>query len=224
MTFGSNVIVGNQGNGTASISAGTFSNTAGIFYVGVGNAQTGTLNVSGTASVSLNQLNLGYQTGTTSIVNLDGGILNINSQTGGAGGTAAVANTSTFNFNGGTLKAGAGFTTATGVSTVVKSGGAVIDTNGNNLVMSTALTTVAVAADWPRKVAASSPSTVPTPSPERPTSKVARSSLLSAARSPIPPASPSVREPCLMLPPWPQPPSRWADRKPLRAQGMLVAL
>ncbi len=135
------IVSNGTGAGTVNVSGGTFLDTAGIFYVGVVNTtgQVATLNVSGTSFVSLNQLNLGYQAGVTSVVNLNGGTLRLFNETGGNGGAASLG-TSTFNFNGGTLQAGASFTAPTAVSTVVNSSGAIIDTQNFNVTMPTALT------------------------------------------------------------------------------------
>ena len=95
--------------------------------------------MSGTGSVNLQQLNLGYQSGVTSVVNLNGGTLELFAETGGAGGSADLG-TSTFNFNGGILEAGAGFTAPTAVTTVVQSGGAFVNTNTFNMTIPTPLT------------------------------------------------------------------------------------
>ncbi|MFO1491993.1 MAG: autotransporter-associated beta strand repeat-containing protein [Kiritimatiellia bacterium] len=89
---------------------------------------SGTVNVSGTASVSVPGISMGWTTGSSAgTVNLNGGSLTV-----GAGNIAGGTGTSTFNFNGGTLKAGTsnaafmqGFTTAN-----VRNSGAIIDTNG----------------------------------------------------------------------------------------------
>ncbi len=138
MAFNNQVILGNQGTGSATISGGTFTQqTAGIFYLGV-NAG-GTLTISNTGSVSLLNLNVGYQSSSHATVNLNGGTLKLFNETvgGGSGGTGAG---STFNFNSGTLQAGATFTAPTAVSTVVQSGGAIIDTNTFNITIPTALT------------------------------------------------------------------------------------
>ena len=73
------------------------------------------------------------------IVNLNGGLLTA-TQVTGAGGT------SVFNFNGGTLQAAAGAQTAfmSGLTSVnVYSGGAIINTNGQNIAISQSLVTPA---------------------------------------------------------------------------------
>jgi fibronectin-binding autotransporter adhesin len=128
------------GPSTLNISGGTFTESGSNLYLGVGNTtgQVATLNVSGNAFMQLADLNLGYQAGVTSVVNLNGGTLRLFNETGGAASTASLG-TSVFNFNGGLLQAAASFTTPTAVTTVVNSGGAMIDTQSYNLTLNNAL-------------------------------------------------------------------------------------
>jgi fibronectin-binding autotransporter adhesin len=138
-----------------NVSGGTF-NSSGIYYLGVGGAAT--LSVSGTGIVNLTQLQagsssagtvnvtggalnisgaftMGVSTGGSSTANLDGGTLSTIKVTNGGNGTR------TFNFNGGTLKAGASSTTfMAGLTTAnVKNGGAIVDTNGFNITIGQSL-------------------------------------------------------------------------------------
>ncbi len=129
-TFLTQVNVANgTGAGTLNISGGSFWDAGGIFYLGFNNTtgNAAALNVSGTAAVTLKQLNLGEQAGVNSVVNLNGGTLRIYAESGGANTTTALG-TNTVNFNGGTLQVGANITTPNGMINVVQSGGAVIDT------------------------------------------------------------------------------------------------
>ena len=128
-------VANSNGAGTIAVSGGTFADTA-ILYVGLGTG-TGTLTTSGTGAVTLSNLQLAWQNGAASIVNLNGGSLTLSAEGyahSSSGGSA------TMNFNGGTLRLGASFAPPTQVSTVVKSGGAVIDTNGFNTTFAGALT------------------------------------------------------------------------------------
>ncbi len=118
-----NSLILNNGGVTASvtmtISGGAISflsgsNTAGIRYGGNAGANT------------------------TGVFNLDGGVVTVNKVFEQTVGTV----TSTFNFNGGTLKARRSNTDfMTGLNNaVVKSGGAIIDTAGNSVTLGQALT------------------------------------------------------------------------------------
>ncbi len=96
---------------------------------------TGTYNLNGgTLSLHSNTLNLDGGGGGTGTFNLNGGLLQ-------AVNIATSSGTTTFNFNGGTLQAGASSTTfMNGLSTAnVRNGGAIIDTNGNNITIGQAL-------------------------------------------------------------------------------------
>ena len=142
VTLGSGgFFIGNNpgGVGTANFSGGTFTGTTGATVVAVRNQ--GTINVSGSANVTLATLQMGLAAGapnTTSTVNLDGGRLTVDQVIRDTG-------TASFSFNGGTLAArGNNSSFMTGLSRAeVRSGGAVIDTGtfaitiGQSLLSST---------------------------------------------------------------------------------------
>lgn len=133
-TVGSFAVVGSfaGSQGTMNVSGGLFQ-TGGDRKMFIGETGTGTLNVSGTGHVLVNNnvtgdgFRLGVNGGSNGTVNLNGGTLEVAYIAKGGG-------TGTFNFDGGLLKVGsnhsgtnpfmAGLTTAT-----VLSGGVVIDTN-----------------------------------------------------------------------------------------------
>lgn len=144
-TVGSFAVVGSftGSQGTLNVNGGLFQ-TGGNRKMFIGETGTGTLNLSGTGHVLVDNnvtgdgFRLGVNAGSNGTVNLNGGTLEVAYIAKGAG-------TGTFNFNGGTLKVGgnhtgtnplmAGLTTAT-----VQSGGAVIDTNfATNAVISQSL-------------------------------------------------------------------------------------
>jgi autotransporter-associated beta strand protein len=121
----------------------------------VGQTSSGALNISGTATLNISgDVKIGRLNSTGSL-NISGGALNANSNIqvdNGAvhldGGTISTNTVygngpAAFHFNGGTLKAQSATTSfMTGFNTVdVESGGAVIDTNSNNVTISQALTT-----------------------------------------------------------------------------------
>lgn len=125
------ISTGTNGSGTVNQSGGTFNNTASLTFVGESwnGDGSGTWNLSGTGLANLGVVRLGNGGASKGTFNLDGGTLS----------ATQIATTSTgasnFNFNGGTLRAGAtqasfmqGLTAAT-----VKSGGAVIDSNNFNI-------------------------------------------------------------------------------------------
>jgi autotransporter-associated beta strand protein len=104
ITVNSNRITIGAGNnasiGVASLSGGTFTSTAGAF---VGENGNGTLNVSGTANVTLGNTQFaGNAVSLAGNLNLLGGTLNTNSITKGNSTATGVYR---LNFNGGTLKA-----------------------------------------------------------------------------------------------------------------------
>ncbi len=124
--------------GTVTVAAGGTMNVTGAGRFIVGTFSSGTLNVNGTANfLGTAPLRLGYSTGQTvnSIVNLNaGGLLATANAITIDNANAALA--ATFNFNGGTLRAGAaGLTllapTGTGTMTVTTSSTAsTVDPNG----------------------------------------------------------------------------------------------
>ncbi|MEO5917650.1 MAG: autotransporter-associated beta strand repeat-containing protein [Luteolibacter sp.] len=107
-----------------------------------------TYNLSGSATTNLGIINLGSQNVATSngTVNLDGGTLTVKQII--KGGAAA---TGTFNFNGGTLVANTGATAATfltGLSASnVRNGGALINSNGQDITIGQVLQHSAIGAD-----------------------------------------------------------------------------
>ena len=148
---GSGSLTVNTGAGDLNVSdlagsTGTL-NTAGTvaatnLYVGKNNdnltsAATGTVNQSGgTVTVSgANGVILALNQNAVGTYNLDGGTLTTQKISKGGGATG------TFNFNGGTLKATAASATfMTGLTTAnVRNGGAIFDTNSNNITVGQAL-------------------------------------------------------------------------------------
>ncbi len=128
-------VIGNVLDGTLTVSGGSFIGTDAGTGVGI-NATSGTsiLTVSGSGSATVATLTLGAL---SSVVNLNtGGTLAANSISSGTG-------TSTFNFNGGTLVARTGTNAFMNGLTkaYVLSGGAKIDTNGNDITIGQALLT-----------------------------------------------------------------------------------
>ncbi|MES2661240.1 MAG: autotransporter-associated beta strand repeat-containing protein [Verrucomicrobiota bacterium] len=130
-----------ESSGTLTISGGTFTQAAAGRFIHVGELGSGTLTISGTGSFVANSVTgviISDNDTDTSTINLDGGTLTATAvldQTAAAGPSA-------FNFNGGLLKAGSGAnaTFMNGIDTVtVKSGGALINSNGNNIAINTAL-------------------------------------------------------------------------------------
>jgi autotransporter-associated beta strand protein/T5SS/PEP-CTERM-associated repeat protein len=120
------------GTGTVDISGGTLTSAAALI---VGEAGAGTLNISGSATVTSNgdAVFIGNNPTGNGTVNLNGGTLVAKRLTEGAtGGISAVT------FNGGLLKAAAGansnFISGLNTATVL-SGGAFIDTSGQNLTI-----------------------------------------------------------------------------------------
>ena len=130
-------------NATMNVSSGSIT-TSGDFNVSDVGTSTGALNVSGTGLVSANgpSLYIAKTSGTTGTVNLDGGTISTNHVGGAAGvpNSPALGN-STFNFNGGTLQARTSDSVFMQNLTRanVRNGGAIIDTNGFNVVVDQAL-------------------------------------------------------------------------------------
>jgi fibronectin-binding autotransporter adhesin len=138
LAMGANLYIGRNGArvGTLNVS-GTGgevnqTNAAANFFVGF--AGDGTLNVSGNAAVtaaSNNGVVLGQNASGVGTVNLTGGTLTAKRVFGSTG-------TSTFNFSGGLLRAGAGANAAfmSGVdNALVNAGGALIDSNGQDIAI-----------------------------------------------------------------------------------------
>jgi autotransporter-associated beta strand protein len=124
-------LAGATGTGTYNLSGGTVANL-GTAWIG-GNG-TGTVTHTAGDWNNTGAVFIGRLTGSTGTYHLNGGTL---TTAGVNGGTGA----STFNFNGGTLKAGANSATfMNGLTTAnVRNAGAVIDTNNFNATMSQAL-------------------------------------------------------------------------------------
>lgn len=139
-----------QGADSSATAVSTVNVSGGLFTVGTEAAPnsfflcsrgTGTLTVSGSGLVRCGTFDVSRNAsgaGSTGVVNLNGGTLNptrVGTGTGsfGAGGTP----TATFNFNGGTLKAWASSPTffqgrtEIPITSIVKSGGAIIDSDTN---------------------------------------------------------------------------------------------
>jgi autotransporter-associated beta strand protein len=119
------------------VSGGTFSQNDTGRRLMVGEEGNGTLNLSGSGLVrsAADYLPIGQGTTATGLINLDGGTLEVRRISGGDGG-------STFNFNGGLLRAGANaqpdFMSGLGHA-YVKASGARIDTSGNTITIAQAL-------------------------------------------------------------------------------------
>ena len=143
-TFGSSAedVIGNAAAGTLMVSGGSFTGAGPGSWLGL-NSQNANgisiLTLSGSGSATFTTLKMaGYK----ATVNLDGGTLTANqivdiNDMGGAGNSDT-----TFNFNGGTLKAGADAVTAfmTGLSRAdVLLDGAFIDTNGKDITIGQSL-------------------------------------------------------------------------------------
>ncbi len=128
------------GIGNLNVSGGTFNQTAADRGIIVGEDGTGTLTVSGTGTVNINGTAIGLAIGWgatgNGTVNLDGGTLSTPIIQKGTGPSA------TFNFDGGTLVAAPGANTnfLAGLTAAnVEDGGAIIDTNGNDITIAQAL-------------------------------------------------------------------------------------
>jgi autotransporter-associated beta strand protein len=120
-------------NGTYNISGGTVNQTSAANAMIVGEAGTGVLNVSDTAVVNVqgNYLSIGHAATGVGTVNLNGGIIIAKRVIELAGG-----GTSMLNLNGGVLKAASASTDFITVDAVdVQTGGAIIDTNGFEVIV-----------------------------------------------------------------------------------------
>ena len=129
---------GNGSVGVANLAGGTFTSNVGAF---VGENGTGTLNISGTAAVSLGNVQFaGNATSLAGSINLLGGTLTTGSITKGASTAGGVYQ---MNFNGGTLKPTASSTTffnsLANTSAYVMGGGANIDSNGFDITIAQSL-------------------------------------------------------------------------------------
>ena len=121
--------------GVANLSGGTFTDAAGIF---VGENGTGTLNMSGSGSLSLGTTGTlqfaGNATSIAGTVNLLGGNASVGQVTKGTG-----TGTYLFNFNGGKLTAaqssGAFFAALANTTAYVYSGGGTVDNGGNAITI-----------------------------------------------------------------------------------------
>ncbi|MBN8458099.1 MAG: autotransporter-associated beta strand repeat-containing protein [Verrucomicrobia bacterium] len=131
--------------GSYSISGGALNQTGGGMGIIVSEIGAGTLTVGGSGAVTISPagtLRLGNNASGNGTVNLNGGSITT-PKVDTAGGA------STFNFNGGTLKANAGSAVfLQGLTTAnVRAGGALIDTNGNNLTINQPLLHSAIGGD-----------------------------------------------------------------------------
>jgi len=140
--------IGEGNTGVWNTSGG--SATLGLLSLGQAGNGNGTLNMQnaasgltgalanggGTETITATTLRLGNNATATGTVNLDGGILAVNT-------VVKVAGTATFNFNGGTLRARTNSATFMGGlnNAFVKAGGAVIDSNGFAITMTQSLLT-----------------------------------------------------------------------------------
>jgi autotransporter-associated beta strand protein len=133
--------------GTMNI--GTAANPTDPFYVA--SRGTGTLTVGGSGEVNCGRLDIsrnadGNTVSSAGTVNLDGGTLSVTSVTNiSANQETGGSPTAAFNFNGGTLVAGAGAAAiffqgstaapVTPITTIVQAGGAIIDDGGNAITI-----------------------------------------------------------------------------------------
>lgn len=121
-------------NGTVNLSGGEFTHTDAGRLLFVGEEGNGTLNLSGTGVLTTlgDRLVVAHTASASGTVNLDGGVLRVRRVAGGQG-------VSTFNFNGGLLQAlpnaGPDLMYQLGAAYVLP-GGAVIDTDTNQLSLS----------------------------------------------------------------------------------------
>ena len=136
-------VIGNAQTATLTVSGGTYigaGTSAGGTVIGLNSGGgTSTLNVSGTGQATFTRLQL---SAATTIVNLDGGRITANEIVDvDNSGSTGNSNTS-FHFNGGILQAGANSLTnfMSGLTNAyVRSGGAIIDTNGRNITIAQSL-------------------------------------------------------------------------------------
>lgn len=131
--------IGNNSTGEVNLSGGLFDSAARGVVVGV--RGTSSLTVSGTSDARISAVQIFHSdgitgSGKTGTVNLDGGTLLT-----GAVSRGTALSSSILNLNGGTLKAsGSSATFVAGLTRAnVRDGGAIIDTNGNNITIGQAL-------------------------------------------------------------------------------------
>jgi autotransporter-associated beta strand protein len=127
--------IGNFGTGTMILSGGTYNSARGVTVAIRGSS---TFTVTGTSTATLTTLQLLHSDGVTgagktATANLDGGTLTVNTITRGS-----TLSTSVFNFNGGTLKAGAAAATLlSGLTRAnIRNGGAIIESTLGNVTIS----------------------------------------------------------------------------------------
>ncbi|WP_035610360.1 autotransporter-associated beta strand repeat-containing protein [Haloferula sp. BvORR071] len=127
------------GDGTLNISGGTFTQTQLDRPLMVGEFGKGTVNMTGAAQVTslgANGLILANEPSGTGTMNLDGGLLTVRRVREGNDNNGGVGGESHFNFDGGTLKAGANananFMSSLN-SAIIEDGGAIIDSNGQTI-------------------------------------------------------------------------------------------
>jgi len=135
--------------GTMNLYSGSLTNNSGTGFF-VASRGSGSLTLVGTGELNCGTLDVsrngaGNTFGSVGVVNLNGGILaagRVGTATSGGQTNTANGTAATFNFNGGTLKANASSTTffegstvapVIPITTIVKSGGAIIDTDTNNV-------------------------------------------------------------------------------------------
>jgi autotransporter-associated beta strand protein len=97
----------------------------------VGYSGTGVFTQSGGTNMA-GALCLGYSAGSSGTYNLNGGLLNVSTLSGGSGAAA-------FNFNGGTFQAGSGFSSSLAMTLGTNGGGATFDAAGNSVTLSGSL-------------------------------------------------------------------------------------
>ena len=142
----SDIYLGWSGAGTFNHSGGTAIGNQ--LFVGYNN--NATYNLSGSGQLSVANEYVGYYgpgvftqsggtnttgalaLGSSATYNLNGGLLQLSALTGGTGATA-------FNFSGGTLRAGATFSTSVPITVGASGGGATFDTAGSQLTLSGSL-------------------------------------------------------------------------------------
>ena len=152
---GSTAYLGENGTAVYNMSGGTFTASSGTVF-GVNSGASGTLTLQGATGATgalanggggeqfiTGNITFGNAGTAANTINLNGGTLQTTGFTVGAGTGAK-----TINFNGGTLQAGAAnatFLGGGGIIAVVQAGGAVLDTNGNAVTITTAFTSGAAA-------------------------------------------------------------------------------